>query len=59
MSICEHCDLRYSWYCDDGCAYPKHGCSEFVLDWYTLNEKQKKAIIRNLDEKEQRWYEEY
>lgn len=58
MSVCEHCKSRYSWDCDDGYAYPKHGCSEFVLDWDTLNQKQKKAIIRNLDEKERCWYEE-
>lgn len=56
MSICEHCNSRYSWDCDDGRAYPEHGCSSFVLDWDTLDEEQQKAIICNL--KERYWYEE-
>ena len=57
--LCEHCKSRYSWDCDDGLAYPKHGCEDFELDWNTLSNKQKKAVIRNLDDKEKCWYDEY
>ena len=45
MSICDYCKSRYSWDCDDGLAYPKHGCENFTLDYYTLTDEQKEKII--------------
>lgn len=56
MSICEHCKSRHSWECDDGCAYPKHGCGSFELDWNSLTYKQKKAIIVILEFSETSYY---
>lgn len=44
MGVCEHCKYRYSWDCDDGLAYPKGGCSDFVLDYSTTTDEQRKRI---------------
>ena len=41
MSLCEYCKSRYSWDCDDGLAYPDHGCENFTLDYCTLTDEQK------------------
>lgn len=45
MSLCEYCKSRYSWDCDDGLAYPEHGCKDFTLDYRTLTDEQKEKII--------------
>lgn len=58
MSVCEHCQYRYSWDCDDGRPYPSRGCDEFKLAFETLNKKQQKAIRRILSqEKKDEWSE--
>ena len=46
--VCDHCESRYTWDCDDGRAYPRGGCSNFVLDYSTLSRKQQLAIQRIL-----------
>lgn len=45
MSLCDYCKSRYSWDCDDGLAYPEHGCENFTLDYYALTDEQKEKII--------------
>lgn len=57
MQVCEHCKSRYTWDCDDGRPYPKGGCRDFELDWDTLTNKQKKAILRFLrnEERDDDW----
>lgn len=52
MQVCEHCKSRYTWDCDDGRPYPIGGCRDFELDWNTLTNKQKKAILRVLKSEE-------
>ena len=52
MQVCEHCEYRHSWDCDDGLAYPKGGCDDFKLDYNSLTNKQKKAIKRVLKNEE-------
>ena len=48
--VCDHCKSRYTWDCNDGRAYPRGGCSDFVLDFYTLSRKQQITIQRILSE---------
>ena len=47
MSVCEHCQYRYSWDCEDY-VKPKNGCKQFKLDFDTLTWKQQNAIRRIL-----------
>lgn len=58
MLVCEHCESKYSWECDDGDVCPKGGCEDFELDYSTLTNKQKKAIKRVLQNEERKsdWY---
>ena len=53
MSVCEHCQYRHSWDCDDGLPYPKKGCDDFELDFGTLTKKQQRAIRKILAHQEQ------
>lgn len=46
--VCDHCKSRHTWDCDDGMAYPRGGCRDFVLDFSTLTRKQQIAIQRIL-----------
>ena len=41
--ICDYCKCRDYWYCED--SYHMENCPDFVLDWDTLPEKDKKKII--------------
>ena len=47
MTVCEHCQYRYSWDCQDDFK-PKNGCESFKLDFDTLTKKQQKAIRKIL-----------
>ena len=44
MTVCEHCQNRNSWDCQDDYYRPKNGCEYFKLDFDTLTKKQQKAI---------------
>ena len=50
--VCDHCDYRHSWECDDGRPYPCKGRDDFKLDFETLTKKQQKAIRRILASEE-------
>ena len=58
MSLCEYCKTRYSLDCDDGLAYPEHGCENFTLDYCTLTDEQKEKIIDILTPKRS-YYDEW
>ena len=48
MTVCEHCQYRYSWDCQDDYYRPKNGCKSFKLDFDTLTKKQQKTIRKIL-----------
>ena len=48
--ICDYCKCRDCWYCEDN--YRMENCPDFVLDWDTLPEKDKKKIIKKLKQKD-------
>ena len=50
MDRCEYCAYRNSWDCgDEWDRVPNNRiCNEFSLDFGSLNDKQKKAIQKNL-----------
>ena len=48
MTVCEHCQYRYTWDCQDDYYRPKNGCEYFKLDFDTLTKKQQKAIRKIL-----------
>lgn len=58
MTVCEHCEYRNSWNCDDGYNRRIGGCEEFRLDWNTLRNNQKNSI-RNILKAEEKCYNDY
>lgn len=47
MSLCNYCEYRNSYDCEDG-DYRSENCESFKLDFLTLSKKQKKKIKKIL-----------
>lgn len=47
---CNHCEKRNGWICGDGWNRTENDiyCNDFVLDFFTLSDKQKKEIQKKL-----------